>query len=362
MSEATIPVLDPEVVTTELVKVEQQAGIDSDSALALRGKFGDYYNEIVALREKVAMVTDKADPIHQKLAREIRLGLKNVRCEVERTRKALKADSLARSKFIDGVAGYIMKILCEPVEEQLAAVEQYAERQEAARIAAVIAERNAALVAVECDPTAYNLGVMDEATFALVLAGAKKQREDRIEAARKAEADRIAAERAAALERERIIAENKRLNEEAAAREAAAKREREIAAEHTRKIEAKAKAEREAAEAKARIEKAKADAKLAAEREAREKAEREIAEAKRKEEARLDYERLQEKARILAEKEASEKAARAPDKEKIMALVRVIGDIELPKMTTDAGRTAMVEISQKRDGFTCWIEKLANNL
>jgi hypothetical protein len=344
MSDGTIPVLDPEVVTTELVKVEQQAGIDADSALALRGKFGDYYNEIVALREKVAMVTDRADPIHQKLAREIRLGLKNVRCEVERTRKALKKNSLARSKFIDGVAGYIMNILCEPVEEQLAAVERYAERQEAERIAALVAERTAALVAVECDPTAYNVGVMDEPTFALVLAGAKKQREDRIEAARKAEADRIAAERAAALERERIIAENKRLNDERAAVEAKAKREREIAAARQREVEAKAKAERDAAEAKARVEKAKADAKLAAEREARESLERQVAEAKAKEEARLDYERLQEKARVRAEKEAVEKAARAPDKEKLRVFAETLAALPLPKMTTAAGSIALKQV------------------
>jgi len=274
----------------------------------------------------------------------------------------LKADSLARSKFIDGVAGYIMTILCEPVEEQLAAVEKYAERQEAARIAAVIAERAAALVAVECDPTAYNLGIMDEATFALVLAGVKKQREDRIEAARKAEADRIAAERAAALERERIIAENKRLNEEAAAREAAAKREREIAAEHTRKVEAKAKSERDAAEAKARIEKAKADAKLAAEREAREKAEREVAEAKRKEEARLDHERLQEKARVLAEKQAAQKAAQAPDKEKLQLYLESVGHLPVPLTATPAGNAAREAIVAAHRAFMARVVEVVNGL
>lgn len=346
--EAKIPVLDPDVVTTELVKVEQAAGINNEAAMELRGQFASFYNDIVTLREQALTITDPTNSIQQKMAREVRLELKSVRCAVENARKTLKADSLARGKAIDGFAN-VLKYLCEPVEEQLAAVEQYAERQAAARIAALVDERKSKMQAEGADQTtldAYNLGVMDDATFNIVLAGLVSARMQREEAARKAEADRIAREQADRIAREKAEAEAARLREEAAKREKAIQAEREAAAKKQREIEAKVKAERDAAEAKARIEKAKADAKLAAEREAREKAEREIAEAKRKEQARVDAEKAAAAAKAKAEREAAEKAERAPDKEKLRVFGETLAAIPLPEMTTAAGKTALEQVTR----------------
>jgi predicted Ser/Thr protein kinase len=41
-----IEVLEPEVVGAEIAKVEQQAGLAEDSALALRSEYMSYWNDI----------------------------------------------------------------------------------------------------------------------------------------------------------------------------------------------------------------------------------------------------------------------------------------------------------------------------
>lgn len=294
-----IEVLKPEVVAGELDKIEKQTGIAEDSALTLRNQFAGYYNTIAEWREKAAMVTKPEDATHQKIAREVRLGLKKVRCEVENVRKALKADSLSRGKAIDGFAN-VLTYLCEPIENKLLDVELFAERQEEKRIADLIEVRTKALVSISVDPAAYNLGAMDEKTFDMIIETAKQQKAQREEALRQAEAERITRENEEALEQARIREENK---------------------------------------------------KLKAERQAREKLEQEAEEAIRKEQERKKAERI-----------AQDKAARAPDREKIKAFAAAILDMDIPKATTDAGKEAMIEISQKRDGFACWIEKQAESL
>lgn len=346
----TIEVIDPEVVSQQVQAVERSAGLSEDTAVALRGQFENYFNSIVEWRGKVAMITNPDDPVQQRAARDIRLGLRRVRCEVENTRKALKADSLARSKAIDGFAN-VLKYLCEPVEAWLLDVEERAERLEAARIAALVQERSAQLVAAESDPTAYNLAVMDDGTFTLVLNAAKQKQAERAEAARKAESERIAREQADRIAREKA-------EQEAAEARATAERERKA----REAAEQKAARERAASEAKARKEREAAEAELRAEREAREKAEREAAEAKRREQERAAAEkRAQEEAR-RKEREAAEKAARAPEKNKLIRFAGMVRFLERPAMATDAGRAMMAEIDKKCDAFADWIEKRAGEL
>jgi len=368
----TIDPINPDEVGTRLALVEREASIPEDSAVALRGQFGEYYTNIVEWREKAAMVTKPEDRTHQKLAREVRLGLRSVRCDVENTRKKLKADSLARGKAIDGFAN-VLKYLCEPVEEKLLEVEQFAERQEAARIAQLVSDRTRALVAVEADPTAYNLGVMDDDTFALVLAAAAKRRDDRLAEMVKAEAARVAREQADRIAREkaekeaaeaRAQAEKERKAREAA--EAKAKAEREQAEADARKArqaaEAQARAEKAKAEARIKAEREKMEAVLNAERHAREKVEREAAEARRKEAERIAAEQLAESKRKAAEAEAARKAATAPDREKIMALAAAVRSLTIPHCATEAGRAACAIIDEQCGKFAAWIENQAEAL
>lgn len=319
-----IEVLEPDVVAAKLNEVTRSAGLAEDSALALRGQFADYYGTIVEWRVKASLVTKPEDPTHQKIAREVRLGLRKVRCEVENTRKALKADSLARGKAIDGFAN-VLKYLCEPVEAALLDVEQYAERQEAARVAAIVADRQNALVSLGADPTPYNLAAMDDQTFELVLVGEKKKRDERIESERKAEQERIEREQADRIARE--------------------------------------KAEKEAAEARAAA--AKAEAQVRKEREAREKAELEAAAARKSEQDRIAKEKAEAAAKAKGEREAAEKAARAPDKEKVMSIAESVRQLKcsIPmKGSTIAGDETIKLIGAKFDQFVQWIEKQAASL
>jgi DNA repair exonuclease SbcCD ATPase subunit len=317
----TIEILEPEVVKTKICEVEKQSGICDDAAVQLRSEFAGHYENIIQWREIAGQVSDPENPAHQKMARESRLGLKKVRCEVENQRKRLKADSLAYGKAIDGMAN-ILKYLCEPVEAKLLEIEQYEERKEAARIAALELERSNKISEQGLDPSVYNLGKMDDDTFANLLATATQQRIEREEAERKAEAERIAKEKAEAEERQRIRAENERLKKEAAEREAALAKERE---ESERKIKA--------------------------ERDAREKMEREAEEAKRKEQDRVD-----------AEKEAERKAAAAPDKEKLIAFAGWLRGVDVPHGSTDEGARIMLEAEKRISALASWISSEAEKL
>jgi len=376
VNEQVVEVLDAELVGNELVKVEQQAGLAEDAALVLRDQFGTYYNEIVTLREQAVTVTDPENVTHQKIARTVRLGLKKVRCSIETVRKQLKAESLARGKAVDGFAN-VIKYLCEPVEEKLAAVEQYAERQEAARVAALVQERAAALVAVECDPHLYNLGVMDDETFRLVLDGAKERQAQRVEADRVAEAQRIEREQADRIAREkaeadaaaaRAEAEKERKAREASEKAAKAEREKaekaRLAAEAKAKAEAdaaaaKAKAERDAAEAAALAERAKIERRMQAEREAREQAEANVRAAQDREAARVAAEQAAQEAAAQAEREEAERAARAPDRDKLLSFAEQLGGLMVPAMATDEGRAAGVAVGARLASLVVYVRNAA---
>lgn len=316
-----IAAIEPEVVGQQLTEVEKSTGLAEDSALALRGQFADYYTEIVTWRSKVAMITDETDPVQQKAAREIRLGLKDVRCNVERLRKTLKEDSLKRGKAIDGFAN-VLKYLCEPVEQKLLDVEQYAERQEAARIAALVEHRTHELTCVGANPAAYNLGQMDEATWLTILDSETKAFEAREAALLKAQQEKEAKEKAEKEEQERVRLENERLKAEAEEREA----------------------------------------ELAKEREAKEKAEAEAKEAQRKEEERIAAEKKAAEDKAKAEKKAKDKARRAPDKEKLLAFASALAEVCAPEMKTTEGKNILRHALNEQQRLSCWIEREAEAL
>jgi hypothetical protein len=355
-----------EVVQPEaMVAVVRKEGVEGQSGASLLQAFAPFHGEIAAARDISRGVSDGENPTHRKLARECRLALRRTRCAVEDARKNAKADALRYGKAVDGLAN-VLKFLCEPEEARLEEIEQYEVRKEAARIAALVEERAAALMTVEGNPAAYNLAAMDEATWAATLATATKLRDDRIEAARKIEAERVAREKAEAEERARIKAENERLKAEAEARAKAEAVERAKVEAERRKIEAEREAEREAADAavkaerdaraKAEAEAAEREAKIKAaairdmeiSRKAREEAERKVIEAQKKAEA---------EANAIAEAERIAEAA--PDREKLLALAAAVRALPIPAMVTEAGNAARVEAAMMRDKMAKRIEDRA---
>jgi len=347
-------------------------------------------------------VTSADQKTEMKLARTIRLELKNIRLSAEKTRKTLKEDALRMGKAIDGVNNLLLAAIV-PLEKHLEEQEQYGERLAEAERQATLARRAAELAPYLAEGQIVPaLDVMSAEQFANYLNDAKLLHEAKIEQARKAEAERIAAEQAAAAERERLRIENERLEREAKEREAAMKAEREAA-------EAAAKAEREAAaqklrkaeedaarerhEARKAAEQAAAHAAEVAKRERAAAAERQrIAdEAAAKEraaiQAKADAERKEAEARAQAEKAAREKledelaakkaeeakaaaavlaaqkkAARAPDKQKALTFAATVRTLKAPTATTEEGKAVMAEITAKIEGFARWIEKSAEAL
>lgn len=289
------------------------------------------------------VVTEATQLTEMKAARAARLKLKDIRVESEKARKALKEDSLRMGKAIDNVAK-VIAMLTEPEEARLEEAEQFAARAEQARKHQLRTTREALLRPFGIDTTHYDLGSMPEPTFASLLDSTRIAHEARIAAAAKAEADRIAAEKAAREEQERIRAENERLRAEREAQERAAAAERAKAEAERKAIEAKHAAERKAADDKARAEREAAEAKLRAEREAREKLEREAAEKARA-----------EAAKKAADERAAKKAAAAPDADKLRALAAAVACIPLPKMTSEAGHDAIQQIAR-------WLDEVARRI
>jgi len=234
--------------------------------------------------------------------------LQKARTAADNKRKEEKKESLNYGRAVESVAGVIFDVI-KPVESAMDAIvraeEIAAEKAKLERSNA----RRAELAAIGgVVPDALLLMEMNDSAWATYVAGEKALKAQREEAAAKAASEAKAREEARLAEEARLRDENERLAR--AAQEAEANR---IAAE------AEARKEREALEAK-----------LAREREEREKLE---AEARAKEQA--------EAKRLAAEAKAKARAERAPDKEKLLALVKAVDGMNYPTMTTQAGREAM---------------------
>lgn len=316
-------VINAEVIKDELIKVEQQSGLATQQGEQLRLEFSNFYGDIIQLRREAEAVTEPENKEHQRKAREVRLGLRRIRCDIETLRKALKADSLARGKAIDGFAN-VLKYLCEPVEAQMLEVEEYEKRIMQARLAEMIEIRKRKLLELGEDPNMYNLSIMEEDTFQTLLETTARKKEEQKELERKQEEQRIAREKAEAEERARIKAENERLRKEAEIRDAELRKERQEAERKQRELEAKARAEREAREQAERKEQ-----------------ERQAAEAR---EARAKQEAI-DKARL--------KAQQAPDQEKLLAYVEALQSVPVPNLADKA----IAQVAQEIKGILGQIEE-----
>lgn len=340
------------VVDTKLEQAIAQSGLEPQSAQGLLEKYKPLFaqaNELVAAAQSIA-VTDATQVSEIKRARNLRLQLRAIRIEAEKTRKGLKEDSLRRGKAIDGVYN-VLEYAIAPVESRLLEMEEFAERAEAARKAALKSTREELLKPFGVDASIYPLGDLSEDAFKQLLDGSRLAHEAKLAAAKKAEEERIAREKAEAEERERIRIENERLKEERERLEAERRAEREKAEAERRAIEEKARAEREAAEQARRV----------AEEEARKLREAEEARKRKEaeERARIEREEREAKAKVEAERR---KAEAAPDVEKVRTVAKTVRAIPVPVMATDAGKAKAKELADKIEQFAAWIERRAAEL
>lgn len=337
------------VITVEenqLVKVVNESGLDKTKAQVLLDNFSSYF-ELASDWEKKAnslVITDVSQKAEMKMAREGRLFLREKRIAIEKTRKTLKENSLREGQTIDAIAK-ILTNLITPIEQDLESKEKYAEVKEAERKAELKKEREIEVSAYsEFVPEGLDFGSMDDANYQKILSGAKLQKQAKIEADAKAEAERIAKIKAEEEERKRTQEENARLKAEADAKEKALAEERAKAEAARKEAEEKARKEREIAEAKLKAEREKA--RIEAEKAAAEKAKLE-AELKAKAEAErraiMDAQAKAE-AEKKAKEEAERKAANAPDKEKLIAVANQISSIQFPDFSGEDGKKIISDV------------------
>lgn len=347
-----------QTIPAELTRPELYTGIAPDGVASLQAAFAPHFHAFHGLQSEAEAIGQD----QPKAARALRLKLKAIRVDAEKTRKALKEDSLRRGKAIDGVNA-LLEYQLVPIEQAMEEIEKAEERREAARKAAL---RDARMEELRpyADPTHYALGEMPEEAWQQLLAGAKAAKAERERLAAEAEARRIEQERLA--EEARIKAEAERQAELARLRAEREKAEAERAAAAKAQAEAEAKAaeERKAAEAKLAAElaaaaereakaRAEAEAKLAAERAAadaeRKRLAAEAAKAKAEADrlAALEAQRKAEAERKAAEEaKAAREAAAAPERQKVAAFAAMLRGLQAPDLQTEAGKELAARIQR----------------
>lgn len=231
-------------------------------------------------------VDDVSQTAEMAQARDVRIKLKNIRIGVKKRHDELKADILKQGKAIDFVERTVRQFI-EPAEQYLEQQEKFAELKEKAEREELIRTRAEKLLRYTPDISMYNLAEMTPAQFNKVLADAKDEAE-------------LAAEQAAAAERER-------------------------AAQLETERQARMAAEAEAAEAKAEAQAAQ-----------------EAADKLRREQEAAAAEKRAAEAKELAEQK---RKAQAPDKQKLHEALDAIV-LSTPQLHTDTGRALAAKISK----------------
>jgi hypothetical protein len=217
-----------EAISPELLKIPvQMAG----KLVARFVPYAQQVNELATMAHGVT-VTDEADTAGMAEARRIRLAMKAVRVEADKTRKEEKEYALVVGKAVDFL-GRSIRERAEVVEARLEEAEKFAERAEAARRETLAAERADLLRPICDDLTGWDLAGMTPEAFERLRGGlqaAHDAAEQRAHEQRMLDAE-IAMERQR--EQERIRSENEALRAETArlAAELKAKADAEAAAE-----------------------------------------------------------------------------------------------------------------------------------
>jgi hypothetical protein len=383
--------------TSELIQLVESSGLEKAKQNQIAETLGVFFNKASEWDATIQsiVITSPEETGKMRMAREGRLTLKNMRLEAEKIVKAKREEvkhRMANDLLEDKLwlkAWQMIEATFKNLEMKLEEKEKFAERWEAEQREKLRKERLSQLLPLGFQfETGIDLGNMDEQTFQNLKLGLETAKREREEAERRAEEERLKAERVSKLHNERknsildlwkyatefekglnfgeqsekdfnsfVIrlknskkeeeelakkreAEMQRLKQEA---DAEMKRLKQEADAEMKRLKQEADAERKALEEKARKEKAAADAKLKAEREAKEKLEAELR-AKKEAEARAA-------AELKAKQEAEAKAAKAPKKKRLKMWID--GLILTPPAGMNEDVT-VIEILEKFEAFKRW--------
>lgn len=339
--------------TNQLVEVVDQSGLEVQTAKSLKENFLPFFEQAEEWKKKSEelIVTDVSQVREMKMAREARLALKDIRVNADKTRKALKEDSLRYGKAVQGVYN-VIEYLIVPIEKHLEEQEKFAEIQEAKQKAELKSKREMDLMPYsEFVPFGLDLENMSDEDFQKTLNGAKLQLQAKVDAEKKAEAERLENDRLDKQAQDRrvelapyvqfmtdnhdlrsmtdndfstLFSSLQKAKSQYEAKQAAIAKENEQLKKDAEAKELQLAKEREEASKKLKEEQ-EAKAKLEAEIKAKDEAE---AAAKRAAEETIAQE---QKARELAEK----KAKSAPDKSKLLEFAKLLQEVSLPDLKSD---------------------------
>jgi len=215
----------------EIVQLEttvKDSGVELATAQGLIESFAPIFRTVHDLLEKAKSAPNVQDATQLKemeANRKLRLALVKQRTTGEKLKDRLKADSIMRGKAIQGVYN-LLEFMVKPIEAHLEEREKFAERAQAARLAALKQECEDAArpyLRPGIDPASFNLHLLPEAERNVFIADMKVAHEDRLareakeaaEAAEKAkqEAERLAKAEAEAKETARLLKIEKALSD-----------------------------------------------------------------------------------------------------------------------------------------------------
>ncbi len=314
----------------ELQTIIEQEKIIPTQAEFLLENFKAIFEKAKELEVRARVI--KVDNVEQKeemqKARELRIEIKNLRCEANNKREELKAESLRTGKAIQGFYN-VIEALTKPMESYLEEQEKFAEKIEAQKKLQKAKERQNLLSKFVEDVSLYNLSEMSEAGFQELLRASELAYNTRIEAEKKAEAEKVKAEKEREAENERIRIENEKLRKEQAEKDA---------------LIAKQQQEKEAL-----IKKQQAEL-------AEEKRKRDEQEAKIAKEAKEKLENEQREA------ELKRKAEIAPDKDKLAKLANDLILMQYPELKDKTALEILENVKALIQKVNLYIVKNINNL
>ena len=356
------------VLPQEVEKIAENVSVEKKQEVL--SVLNHVFNGVSKMRKQLddVIVNDENDKTNMKLANTIRLGVRQVRLEAEKTFDAKRAEiqtQMLSYKTEDQLwlkAKQTMQILTKEIEENARWKEETRQRFEAEQKELKVQQRMVQVAKFAPELQRAEFENMSDENFNLFVAGIEKQYNDRIEAERKAEEERIAKEKAEAEERERIRIENERLKAEAEAKEKQLAEERAKAEVERKKIEEAAKKEREEAERKLKAQQEAAQ--IAAKKAEAEKAKLE-AEIKDKAEAE-EKARKEAEAKAIAEqkaKEAAEKKAKnAPDKNKLIELALQIDSLNMPEIKGKEAQKILADVKTLLSKVSVFIREKSSGL
>lgn len=360
-------------------------GVSAEKRNEVQVVLNQVFNGVAKMREQLdsVQVEDENDKTNMKLANTIRLGVRQVRLDAEKTFDAKRAEvqqQMLSYKTEDSLwlkAKQTMQILTKEIEEQARWKEETKARFEAEQKELAIQQRIVKVSKVAPEMLRSEFENMSEESFVIFLGGLTKTYNDRIEAEKKAEEERMENERKSQLNDTRTKLAmpyydfwsefEKTLNfgeqsegdfNDFMDRNRKAKSDYEEKQEQIRIENERLKAEAELKEKQIAKEREDSERALLAERkEAQEKLEKEMAEARKiasELKAKQDAEIAAEKERINAENKANaeaKKLAKAPIKQKLNVWV---DSFEINRTYIDKDNQTARDIVAKFEAFKNW--------